>query len=66
MWEQSLIITALKYYTFTRLECKGNNNNNINKNNKIIVTYSTYIHILTCKMVHATNKTGSSSDDWIY
>jgi hypothetical protein len=22
--------------------------------------------IATCKLVHATNKTGSSSDDWIY
>jgi hypothetical protein len=24
------------------------------------------MNIVTCRLVHATNKTGSSSDDWIY
>jgi hypothetical protein len=27
---------------------------------------SVLISIVTCRLVHATNKTGSSSDDWIY
>jgi hypothetical protein len=28
--------------------------------------FSTVNHIVTCRAVQATNKTGSSSDDWIY
>jgi hypothetical protein len=28
--------------------------------------YLRNIHIVTCKVVYATNKMGSSSDDWIY
>jgi hypothetical protein len=24
------------------------------------------LHIVTCRVGHATNKTGSGSDDWIY